>query len=178
MHTLSLAFHTPDPGPAKSDRQILQKPSLLLIHACGLLLQTHTHTYSVCCAWSYSPFLTISAHTQSPGASMPPSMCHCFWHTGLNKSLEHGSNHPYTQSYLSALSQPAYCTAAGRLSLLVGYEQLARKTFEFCQLICSQLSAYACNSLWHFISSLVTVFIVYYHNINNNDEVIIKLEAI
>lgn len=39
-------------------------------------------------------------------------------------------------------------------------------------------SAYACNSLWHFISSLVTVFIVYYHNVNNNDEVIIKSEAI
>lgn len=43
MHTLSLAFHTPNPGPAKSGRQILLKPSLL-IHACGPLLHTPTHT--------------------------------------------------------------------------------------------------------------------------------------
>lgn len=44
MHALSLAFHTPNAGPAKSGGQILLKPSLLLTHACGPLLHTPTHT--------------------------------------------------------------------------------------------------------------------------------------
>lgn len=49
-HSLS-PFTSSNRGPPKSGRQILLKPSLILIYACGLLLHTptQTHLFQVMC---------------------------------------------------------------------------------------------------------------------------------
>lgn len=66
--THSLSPFTPQTlGPAKSGGQILLKPSLLVTHACGLLLRTPTHTHlSKWRAESYFPFSNpVFAHTDA-----------------------------------------------------------------------------------------------------------------
>lgn len=84
-HSLS-PFTSPNPGPAKSGRQILLKPSLILIYACGLLLHTptQTHLFQVMCTELFSlvfPCLCAQIHTHPPTQRRPKSfhaMCHCF----------------------------------------------------------------------------------------------------
>lgn len=129
-HAHILMPFTP-PKPAKLGRQFLLKPSLILIYMHVVypcthpLLSPHTYLFWVL-HWELFSFLSLLSflHTHRGPKSLH-AMCHCFWHTELNSSLEHGSNHPCTQSYLC----PAAARSAGRLSLLVGYEQLAGKTF-------------------------------------------------
>lgn len=88
-HTFSLSFHTPDSCPAKSARQILLKPSLILIYACGLLLHTstqiethihtHTHVFPVLCGEFFSPSFIVFAHTHMQrGPKSSHAMCQCF----------------------------------------------------------------------------------------------------
>lgn len=75
--THSLSPFTPQTlGPAKSGGQILLKPSLLVTHACGLLLRTPTHTHlSKWRAESYFPFSNpVFAHTDAQKAQELP--CH------------------------------------------------------------------------------------------------------
>jgi len=173
-----------NPDPAKLGRQILLKPSLILIHACGLLLCTPTytcaHAYSLfeCCVGSYFPFSLPYLYAHSQRAQ--ELSCHVL------PLLTHRTKHfirAWVESslhiVLSVCSQSASLLHRGWTPLTAGrIWAISKKDLLALPADLWPASAYACNSLWHFISSLVTVFIVYYHNINNNDEVIIKSEAI
>lgn len=185
-HTLSRLSH-PKPQPAKSGRQILLKPSLLLIHACGLP-PAHTH-----CTHT----LTLSAGQGVIFPSLPPSL-HTYTHSYAQRAqsfnailyvsllLTHRTKQvirAWVESsihiVLSVCSQSAGLLHSDWTPLAAGrIWAISKKDLLALPADLQPASAYACNSLWHFISSLVTVFIVYYHNINNNDKVIIKSEAI
>lgn len=177
-------FHTPNPNPAKLGRPILLKPSLILIHVCGLLqhqptrIITHTHAFSECCMVSYFPVSPpVFAHTHNGAVA---SSCH------VSLLLTHRTEQ-FIRAWVESSLHTALSVCSQSASLLNGswtpltagrIWAISKKDLLALPADLWPASAYACNSLWHFISSLVTVFIVYYHNVNNNDEVIIKSEAI
>lgn len=116
----SLAFHNPSSGPAKSGRQILLKPSLLLIHACGLLL--HTHTYLSGIQGVIFPSLSLVLHTQM---HRRPERLHGFLYVSLR--LTHRTKQvirAWVKSsihiVLSVCSQSASLFHSGRTPLTAG----------------------------------------------------------
>lgn len=151
----------------------------LYIHACGIPLHTPTliptHIPILSAALGVI-FLSVpavfSAHSQR---AQEPS-CH------VSLLLTHRTKQfirAWVESSLHTVLSVSSCCAIGWAPLTAGrIWAISRKDLLALPADLWPASAYACNSLWHFISSLVTVFIVYYHNVNNNDEVIIKSEAI
>lgn len=178
-----LPFHTPKPDPAKLGRQFLLKPSLILPHACGLLLHTpthihiHTHAFWVLRGDLFAfLFPCLCAHSQR---AQEPS-CHVSLLLTLRtKQFIRAWVESSLHIVLSVCFQSAGLLHSGWTPLTAGrIWAISKKDLLALPADLWPASAYACNSLWHFISSLVTVFIVYRHNINNNDEVIIKSETI
>lgn len=127
--------------------------------------------------WSQTRYLWGVHCTAGWRAPVPFSRCCHSWHIEETMSLGHGSHDPCI--VLPVYSQSAILLHKDRMPLdPCRIWAISKKTFLAWPVDLHPASARACNSHWHFISSLVTLFIMYCHNINNDDEAIIKLKAI
>lgn len=151
------------------------------MHVVSSCAHPLTRTYQSGVRRVIFPSLTLFLHTQM---HRRPKSFHAILHVSLlltrgTKQVIRAWVKSSIHIVLSVCSQSASPLHSDRTPLTAGrIWAISKKDLLALPDDSRPASAYACNSLWHFISSLVTVFIVYYHNINNNDEAIIKSEAI
>lgn len=180
MHTLLSRLSQPKPWPCEI-RQTDSAKTITPPYTCMWSPPAHTHTYLSGMQGVIFPSLSLVLHTHM---HRRPERLHGILYVSLR--LTHRTKQvirAWVKSsihiVLSVCSQSASLFHSGRTPLTAGrIWAISKNDLLALPDDLRPASAYACNSLWHFISSLVTVFIVYYHNINNNDKAIIKSEAI